>query len=387
MMQIDQIGEYLGQLTPQARSSLLVELERLEVCGTAIPGAAPVLERLRAEFRKGGQTNHRVANPSRHFFSPLEPMLTDGAPEHDNCGRILRGSLAPIWEWISHDLLPTMASDYIAQMKPLIAADKQAEIRKVAETFQTKVFKYLENALSSPDGADRARKRLATYTASRSAFGDLTRMVTVLSARDALAKLNKELPASIAEFEQTQVAAITAQLDAFGKQHAAAIPFALTLVAKRLNTFRQLARLATRAASTMNAADIAATPYALAVSMVLDRLEDKGTELRAALKNNRILVAKDLLTDIYDTEYALQAQICRLDESQWGMRLNKIMNAIAADVDAEVSKFPEEVGHVLESLNQRRRQSIADRLTHMASKGRDAFNNGVASCMKLIGQA
>ena len=184
-----------------------------------------------------------------------------------------------------------------------------------------------------------------------------------------------------------QIAAIAGQLDAFGKQNVDAIPFALTLVAERLKTFRQLARLATRAAPSMNAADIAATPYALAVSMVLDRLEDKGTELRAALKNNRILVAKDLLTDIYDTEYALQAQICRLDESQWGMRLNKIMNAIAADVDAEVSKFPEEVGHVLESLNQRRRQSIADRLTHMASKGRDAFNNGVASCMKLIGQA
>jgi hypothetical protein len=77
-----------------------------------------------------------------------------------------------------------MARDYIAQMKPLIAADKQAEIRKVAEIFQTKVFKYLENALSSPDGADRARKRLATYTASRAAFGDLTRMVTVLSAAE-----------------------------------------------------------------------------------------------------------------------------------------------------------------------------------------------------------
>jgi inorganic triphosphatase YgiF len=212
-------------------------------------------------------------------------------------------------------------------------------------------------------------------------------VVTVLSARDALARLIKELPASIAEFEQPQVAAITALLDAFSKQNAAAIPFALTLVAKRLNIFRQLARLATRAAPSMNAADIAATPYALAVSMVLDRLEDKGTELRAALKNNRILVAKDLLTEIYDTEYALQARICRLDEAKWGMRLNKIMNAIAADVDAEVSKFPQEVGHVLESLNQRRRQSIADRLTHMASKGRDAFNSGVASCMKLIGQA
>jgi len=123
------------------------------------------------------------------------------------------------------------------------------------------------------------------------------------------------------------------------------------------------------------------------VYVTLDRLEDKGTALRAALKNNRILVAKEILTDIHDAEYALQARICRLDQSDWGMRLNKIMNAIAAEVDAEIRNFPEEVGHVLESLNLRRRQSIADRLAHMASKGRDAFNTSVASCMKLIGQA
>jgi hypothetical protein len=157
-------------------------------------------------------------------------------------------------------------------------------------------------------------------------------------------------------------------------------------VAKRLRTFWQLVRLATEAAPSKNAADIAATPYAIVVSMVLDRLEDKGTALRVALKNNRILVAKEVLTEIYDTEYALQVRILRLEQSDWGMRLNRIMNTIAAEVDAELRKFPEEVGHVLESLNLRRRQSLARRLTTMAWKGRDAFNSGIASCMKLIGQ-
>jgi hypothetical protein len=382
--QSDQIGEYLRRLTPQARSSLLTELERLEVCGAAVPGAALVLELLRAEFRKGGQANHRIANPSRHFFSPLEPMLVDGAPEHDNSGRILRGSLAAIWQWISHDLLPTMASDYVAQMTPLIASDNQPAIRKVGAIFQTKVFKYLENALGSPGGADRARAKLATYTASRSAFGDLIKMVCVLGARDALDKLNKELPASIANFDPAQVATTTALLDAFGKQNAAALPFALALVAKRLKTFWQLVRLATEAAPGKNAADIAATPYAIVISMVLDRLEDKGTALRVALKDNRVGVAKEILTEVYDAEYALQ--LCHLDQSDWGIRLRKIMSGIAADVDAEVSRFPEEVGHVLGSHSLHRHHSLAGRLTYMASKGRDALHSGVATCMKLIGQ-
>ena len=37
---------------------------------------------------------------------------------------------------------------------------------------------------------------------------------------------------------------------------------------------------ATKAASSKNAADVAATPYAVAVTMVLDRLEDKRRLLR-----------------------------------------------------------------------------------------------------------
>jgi hypothetical protein len=174
--------------------------------------------------------------------------------------------------------------------------------------------------------------------------------------------------------------------DAFGRDNAAALAFALALVATRLKTFWQLIRLATEAGPSRNAADIAATPYAVAVSMVLDQLEDKGTALRAALQNNRIAVAREILIEIYDTEDALQACIYRLDQSDCGIRLHNIMNAIAADVDAEVSRFPEEAGHVLESLNLRRRHSLADRLTHMASKGRDAFNGSVATCMKLVGQ-
>ena len=41
----DTIQEFLQRLTPVTRGSLLTELERLEICGAEIPGAAPVLEK------------------------------------------------------------------------------------------------------------------------------------------------------------------------------------------------------------------------------------------------------------------------------------------------------------------------------------------------------
>jgi hypothetical protein len=386
MIQADRITDYLQRLTPHARSSLLTELERLEVCGAELPGGAAILEKLRAEFRQTTQSNKRVANPSRHFFAPLEPLLTDGAPEHANSGRILRGSLAAIWQWISRDLLPAMARDYVDAMIPLIAADKQRDALKVADAFQTKVVKYLESTLGSADGADQSRAKLAAYTTSRAAYGDLTRMLCVLRAREALAKFSDALPEAIEKFDDTRVFKVMESLDTLGKKHAEALPFALALTANRLKACWQLIRLATRAAPSKNAADIAATPYAVAVSMVLDRLDDKGSALRVALRNNRVAVARELLTEIYDIDYALRVRIDLLDESEWGKRLDNLMNAIATLVESEVSRFPKDVGHVLGSRSLRRHQSLAGRLTYLAWKGRDAISGGAAYCKRLVGQ-
>jgi hypothetical protein len=386
MPEPDRIQDYLRRLTPLSRNNLLTELERLEVCDVAWPGIAIVVEKLRAEFRKDGQTANRVDNPSRHFFAPLEPLLVDGAPEHANSGRVLRGSLAPIWEWISRNLLPTMARDYESEMKRLIAADNQREAGRVTATFQTKVVKSLEGTLASPDGADQARAKLALYTASRTVYDDVTKMLCVLRARDALAKFGDELPATIRKFDDPQVTKISGLLDAFGKKHADTLPCALALVATRLKTPWQLIRLATKAAPSKNASDIAATPHAITVSMVLDRLDDSRSALRVALRNERIMVAKNILTEIYDTEYALQVRIDRLDECDWGKRLQNLMSAVGALVEAEVNRFPDEVDHILASRSLRSHQSLAGRLTHLAWKGRDVVSDGAAYWKKLVGQ-
>ncbi len=382
----DRIEQYLKTLTPLARGNLLAELERLELCGRELPGSAELLGKLRAEFRKDVATQTRSGNPARYFFAPLEALLVDGAPEHDNSGRILRGSLAPIWEWISRDLLPTMARDYIEAVTELAAADKQREARQVAAAFQTKVVKFLENTLGSPEGAEQTRVKLATYTASRAAHGDLAKMLCVLRGRDALAKFNEALPAEIRKFDDARVAKTAGLLDGLQKKHAEIIPYALTLVANRLRTPWQLIRLATKAAASKSAAEVAATPYAIVVSMVLDRLDDKRLALRVALRNNRVLVSKEILTDIYDTEYALRVRI-ELDESGWGARLQSVMDAIAALVEAEVSRFPDNVGHVLGSRRLRSHQSLAGRLTYLVWKGRDAVSDGAAYCRRLVGQS
>ena len=385
MTEIDRLWEFLQRLTPLSRSCLLSELERLELCGIDMPGSADILSKLRAEFRKDGSTQARATDPSRYFFAPLELLLVDGAPEHANAGRLSRNTLAPIWEWICRDLLPTMARDYIKAINDQVAANDPKEVLKIASAFQTKVVKVLENTLASPDGTELARAKLAQYTASRTAFDDVVKMLHVLRANGALTKFNEKLPQRISKFDEGQVEQVTALLGSFKKAHAEALPFALALVARRLKTCWQLIRLATKSAPTKNAADVAATPYAITVAMVLDRLDDKRLALRVALKHNRVLIARDLLADIYDTEYALKVRIDGIEQSDWGIRLQQLMDAIAALVAAEVSRFPANVGHILGSRRLRNHDSLTGKLTYLAWKGRDAVQDGAAAFRKLIG--
>ena len=379
------LKEFLLLLTPPTRSNLLDELERLELSGDEIPGAGEVMETLRAEFRGNGQTQKRNSPPARFFFAPLEPLLVDGVPQHAATGGIQRGSLSPIWEWISRDLLPTMARDYIKNVTDLTAADKQREIRQAAATFQTKVVKSLEGILGSPESADQIRSRLANYTTSPAVFDDVTKMLSALRAREEIAKLNEALPAKLARFENAEIAKVTSLLAAFAKSNREQLPFALMLVARRLKTPWQLIRLATKAAQSKKAADVAATPYAAAVAIVLDRLEDRRRLLRIALKQERILVAKEILIDVFDTEYALRVRIDELADSDWGRRLDSLMASITELVESETRRFPDNVGHVLEPHRLRSHNSLSGRMTYLAWKGRDAVSEGAAFFKKVLG--
>ncbi len=381
-----QVWDFLARLSPLTRKSLLSELERLELCGVEVPRSADIQAKLRAEFGMGG-ADKDTNSPPRLFFAPLNPLLSEGAPEHANSGKIARGSLDPIWEWISRDLLPTMARDFVHQVKDLVAAGKQKDARQAVTAFQTKVVKYLESTLSDPDSAGHTRLKLATYTASRSAYDDLVKIMQALRARDALARFNTALPETIAKFDDAQVGKMTALLHGFAKDDADAVPFAIALIARRLRTPCQLIFLATKAAASRSAADVAATPYAIVVSMLLDRIDDDRASLRTALRNNRVIVARDLLTGIYDSEHELQLRIDQFDQSAWGERLTSLMEAIATLVEAEVSRFPAEVGHVLASRSLRRGDTLAGKLAQLAWKGRDAMTSGAAYCKKLINAA
>jgi len=368
-IQADRIRKYLGHLTPQARSSLLVEIERMQMYDEDISGFEIILSELRAEFRKSGQANNRIGNPSRYFFKPIEALFVDRSPERANSGQISRGSLAPIWEWINHNLLPTMARDYCEAMKHAILVDDKHEMKLIVTGFQSKVVKCLEGFLASEQGVADVRNGLGKYTGSRASLDDLKKIQLALRLRDAMVAFNDGLPSKIGNLEGDTLAKVFRLLDSFASDHPEAMPFALTMVAKRLKTPWQLVRLATKMVRSKNAAEIAAARYAISVPMVLDHLDDSRIGLNHALKSNRIPVAKDILIDIYDIEHALRVRIDRIGETDWGRKLAAIMAAVTSDLQAEFQTLPGTLHHVLGSDSLHRHHAEPALLTTLIQKG------------------
>jgi hypothetical protein len=381
---IGQIREFLKQLTPGTRSRLLAEVERLKSCDVEMTGFEVILAELRTEFLSGDESNDRGGHPSRYFFQPLEPILADHGLERANIGQISQGSLPAVWDWINQDLLPTMARDYVTTMKRALATNNLREAGQVANAFQIKVGKYLETTLNSADTAERMRAALAMYTSSRVAFDDVIKMLCVLRSREALAEFNKALPPRIDKLGDEQLAKLWGRLDALRKKSADAIPFALMMITRRLKTPWQLIRLATRTTRSKAAADIAATPYAIAVSMVLEQLDERRSALRHALRANRIPIAKDILAEIHLIEDTLRKNLDLLDESEWGRRLAELMKAVAVMVEAETRTLPGNIRHVLGSRSSRGRGSLIGRLTYLASRGVDVLTGGAAYCRQLV---
>src|SRR5579871_2464203 len=171
---------YLRQLSPQTRSRLLAEVERLHQNGEPVPGGELLLKELRAEFRQDGRAIERLEQPARHFFRPLEPYLTDRPSERAHAGQISRASLPPIWDWIGRDLMASMVRGYLADMKQFIATGSQHEIEQAAQGFQNKAVKYLEGALKAASSLDLARSRLVAYGAAKAGLDDLIKMMRVL---------------------------------------------------------------------------------------------------------------------------------------------------------------------------------------------------------------
>ena len=349
----NKLRQYLLELKPEARSLLASELERALLRGEAPPGASAILDQLRKTARREGRKLTRVGNPQRLFFVAAEPFLVDDAPERKHLGRIARASLDPLWKWICRDLMLREARSYSDQVQLLLAANEKSGADQVARAFQNLAEQRLRECLASIKKDEKALKRVAGQIGTPHAIDEVRELSAILRARDALGVIGSRLPAPISNLAGEQLENVRALLDSPIGRHRDVFLYALLIVMSRLGAPWQLIRLAIHAAASDVADHIAATPFAIAVDVVLGDFDRIITNLGDALKAADSDEVGRLLKDFHDAARALHTEIELPADSTWGRQLASARADVASLLEGEIDNLPGQVRRLLRPRNGR----------------------------------
>jgi hypothetical protein len=338
---VERLREYLQDLSPSARAMLIAELERALLRGEGDAGNELVLEELRRVIRGECRPAPRIGNAARWFFMPVEPFLIDGPADHKRLGRLARGSLDPIWQWIGRDLMPAEANALSADIDRALGAQDRPKADQFVRALQDRAMARMMEAVAALDANDKARRRFGVQVGTPRAVDDVTALTRILSVRDQLADLARRLPDHIRAFDHDPVDEVKGIFESAKKalqkepsQRKSLSLFGLVLVCNRLAAPWQLMRIATRTAESDDVARIAASPYAAAVDIVLNDLEHMVGDLRAELKEGRPVAS--LLKTMHDAVRGLRTEMDLSVDSPWSRQLAAIRGAVSNLLTAEM---------------------------------------------------
>jgi hypothetical protein len=344
---VERLRDFLRELKPASQSLLIVELERSLLRGEDMPGTDLVLRELRRTMRESGRAPPRIGSPARLFFRPFEPFLVDDVPDHQHRSRIARLALDPLWNWICRDVMPAEAKLFSDEVSRLLLIDEIAEAEALARGFQENAAERMAQLLSRIRLDPKATGRLSVQLGSMRAAADVECAVTILRHNPAFMTLSARLPSHIRNLADPYLSEVHTLLDSPILPRPDLLPFGLVMVMNRLAAPWQLVRLATRAAGSDAASRITTSPYAVAVSIVLDEVERLVGELRSELKTGRRIAVIALLKSIHDAARGLRTEIDLSTDSPWSRQLSALRTEVSNLVKAEVESMPGRVRRLL----------------------------------------
>lgn len=343
---VERLRQFLRELSPQARSLLIGELERAMLRGEDVSGADLVLQELRRLAREQREGEPRIDHSARLFFKPLEPFFVDDRADHKHSGRIARPSIEPLWTFIGRDLLPEESKSFADEVGEALRSGDQVKADLLARTFQDRVVSAVDKAFSSADNEKIQRRMLAQIGTPR-AREDIAALKTVLKGRDVLAAVASNLPLRIGNLGGDQITRYKALLDNVAARGGDLFLYSLLTVMSRLSAPWQLIRFGIKAAGSDTAARVAETQYGVTVNIVLAELERQVGELRNDLRSGQGVAVGALLKTIHDSARGLRTELDLPVDSTWGRTLAQQRAQIADLLRAEIESMPGRVRRLL----------------------------------------
>ena len=347
----ERLRDYLAQLPPQSQALLMREFERAIERGEDTTVATFVLEQLRKIVRgPDKQARPRTENPARLLFQPLEPFLVDGnvAPR---AGQIRRASLPPVWQWLIREGAPDQAREFEQALSRGSETGASSEIEAAVRKLQLAATEAILNM--TVRGGDQ--RRTLARVGPPDVIEDLQPIALLLQAREAIDALNGRLPSFLRVFNDAQIVTVTAALNVPTLQTPQLLPFALSLVMQRLTAPWQIIRLAVKMAASDDELRVAATPYGIAVTIVLHDLSCRASTLRTDIRRGHFDNVGEHLKILHDGVRGLRTELDLRNDSTWGKQLASIRAEISNSLQSEIDSVP---GRVRRLLRQRADKDI-----------------------------
>jgi hypothetical protein len=389
---VERLREYLRGLKPEARSMLVLELERGLLRGDDNPANQFVLDELRRAVRAEARPVKRIGDAARLFFAPFEPFLFDGPVDHKRVGLIARAALDPIWQWIGRDLMPAEAKALGEDINRALLTDDKTKVDQLVRMLHDRAILKMREVVTAIGQDDRGQRRFAIQVGTPRAIDDVTALLQILEIRDVLADLAKRLPLNIRALEREIIEQVKVHLDTASSAKALGgaanrkndvVRYGLIMTMNRMTAPWQLIRVATRAADSDDTVRIAETPYGVAVSLVLGEVEAAVVELRTEFKAGKSVTS--VLKELHDAARGLRTEIDLSRDSAWSRQLTAIRADVSNLLKPEIDSTPGRVRRLLRPrpANEIKPRSVVDSIDLEEVETRVEF---VCACRSYAGE-
>jgi hypothetical protein len=310
------LKSFLGNLPGQAaaRLAMAVEVDRL-MDGHVLPHQ-DILDGLRPVLRRDHY--ERAPTPLRLFCRPFQDLLTCHPRTTKQKGVIARGTLVPVWNWISQTLLPGETAQYVKETKAHVLNHRLDAAISCAAQFWPVVANTLNQALATEAGRQAAQKTLGDAFA----VADAREMALLLSIGEAVEKVEAMLPPPVPSFNERLVWQVREIYDQLVKDHPDGAPYLPLIVMSRLVKPWEALRLPLMLARHTDETLISKTDMGLVGEVLFTRME----ELKTVIQRTRHpqFEAEQLLEQaktFADLSSHIVKEIELKREGEWGKRL------------------------------------------------------------------
>ncbi|HXC56132.1 MAG TPA: hypothetical protein VNU97_12615 [Rhizomicrobium sp.] len=334
---------FLGGLPEQiaARLAQAVEVDRL-VDGKMLPHEM-ILEGLRPALRRATGAD-RTPTPLRAFCLPFEDLFTLLPRKSKQKGLIARGSVMPVWAWISQVLLAEQTKDYIREFKALVLAAKHAEARERAAAFWAVAATAMQARLCDDAGLKAARAMLNSELIA----ADAGEMALLLSVGADVADIQKALPKPVPTLSDELLWPLRAIYDRLIEKAPDAAPYVAVIAMHRLARPWEALKLPLSISRQTQDTLISSTDMGLVGEIIFGDIEAYGKAVREARHPTFDAAALiDNLSRFTTLSSGIVKGIDMRRDGKWGQRLMKDRAALAEVMDGFMERAPKELAAAL----------------------------------------